>query len=340
MIISDKFIYSTIWDWESLELLTNVLSISKNCTFIYNCQQEYEIIDSYNSDILKKIADLSIKNNISILLIFGSLDLHHSHYPKEFLDNVKVIYDPTYWLRQTINSIPDHIQNFKTPEYQHLFCCFVNKPKKHRCEFIDELYNSKANELGYHTWNNLTPYYEFKHWKQTIIKSSDKFKTEKHFVNNWILTSSEYNNALLDLVLETTDSCTFFTEKTYKPIVLKKLFLIYGCPLNNQNLKHLGFELYDEIIDYSFDFENDNIKRAKLLCEELKRLSKYKNNYNVLYEKVKYKIEHNFNTALYLSTKRNLFEAKNSLEHLISNVDLNQQNLLISLNELKKDLYL
>ena len=77
-----------------------------------------------------------------------------------------------------------------------------------------------------------------------------------------------------DLILESyfaTPGPTFFTEKTWKPIVYKRPFLLLGVPEINQTLKYLNFELYDEIFDYSFDSETDDLKRLHMFWEQIDR---------------------------------------------------------------------
>jgi len=61
------------------------------------------------------------------------------------------------------------------------------------------------------------------------------------------------------------------TEKTWKPIVYKRPFLLLGVPEINQTLKDLNFELYDEIFDYSFDNEPDDLKRLHMFWEQIDR---------------------------------------------------------------------
>jgi hypothetical protein len=57
----------------------------------------------------------------------------------------------------------------------------------------------------------------------------------------------------------------------------------------------LGFVLYDEIIDYSYDNLEDVGDRADKLCESISKLPA---NYSELYEILKPKIEHNYNRCL------------------------------------------
>jgi len=302
MIVTQDFIYTQIWNWETLEFILEIISSNKNKIFIYDCQQEFETIDSSKTDMYVEIGKLATKNNIKILIVVGSLDFNYSTYPKEFIEVITVVNDPTYWLKVTVENLRLEQSCSNNFEYTHLFCSFVGRAHTHRCEFIDELYYTGANNIGKHTWNTINPYYKFEHWEQTVVTSSDDYYTAS---NNWKVNSIEYKNALLDIVLETTDTCTFYSEKTFKPILLKKPFIIFGAPNINTKLKNLGFELYSEIIDYRFDSIIDNKKRANILCNELIRISKQKETYLELYNKIKFKLEHNYKHALSLVHRNN-----------------------------------
>ena len=45
----------------------------------------------------------------------------------------------------------------------------------------------------------------------------------------------------------------WYTEKSWKPIAHGFPFIIHGCYLQNRYLKKLGYEIFEEIIDYSFE---------------------------------------------------------------------------------------
>ena len=67
-----------------------------------------------------------------------------------------------------------------------------------------------------------------------------------------------YRDVSIDVVCETnTTADTFFiTEKTFRPIAYGKLFLVVGSPEFEHNLKRMGFDIFDDIIDKSYDSES------------------------------------------------------------------------------------
>ena len=68
------------------------------------------------------------------------------------------------------------------------------------------------------------------------------------------LPVKEWIDSDIDLVCETHQIRQFhLSEKTCKPLGFSKPFLVIGCYGWYKVFKELGFELYDELFDYSFD---------------------------------------------------------------------------------------
>jgi hypothetical protein len=107
---------------------------------------------------------------------------------------------------------------------------------------------------------------------------------------------AEYNDALFNLVAESTVDTIFITEKTWHPILAEKPFLVLAAPGLHHFLKSKGYKLFDNIIDYSFDLEPDLEKRTDMLVQQLKKLENQ--NYSSLYSDMKYICKHNKNLAI------------------------------------------
>jgi hypothetical protein len=81
-----------------------------------------------------------------------------------------------------------------------------------------------------------------------------------------------YNQSWFSIVAETRYNQNFFTEKTAKPILSKKLFVYIGAAGALQDLKHLGFKTFDGIIDESYDLEPNDTKRWSNAFEQIRFL--------------------------------------------------------------------
>lgn len=64
------------------------------------------------------------------------------------------------------------------------------------------------------------------------------------------------------------------TEKIFKPITVKRPFILVGAPGNLQYLKSYGFKTFDNWIDESYDTEIDHDKRIMKIVDQLEKMSK------------------------------------------------------------------
>ena len=124
----------------------------------------------------------------------------------------------------------------------------------------------------------------------------DEFMNMNHIVLDWdypkngvddllastmYTTMSHYGKTLFNVVTETSfdNNNLSFTEKTFKPIANCHPFLIVGDYNINKELKNLGYSLYDDLIDYSFDSVFNNDERMNAVFSEIKRIHSLGSNY-------------------------------------------------------------
>ena len=156
----------------------------------------------------------------------------------------------------------------------------------------------------------------------TDMRNHDLY--EKIYVNNFNSHIKMSNRIPLELVNETyafgTDSL-FVTEKIFKPILSKNLFLTIANPFVLAFLRQLGFKTFSHIFDESYDTETDNVKRTNLVIKNLKHFCSipiadckkiYDDNLEVL--------EYNYNHLLKTTWD---FSIKNRVEKYITKASLN-----------------
>ena len=118
-----------------------------------------------------------------------------------------------------------------------------------------------------------------KRWRKSLPLIVDK----EDFNDNWALTYDYYNihrQTLFQIVNETlvdnyNNTSLFYSEKTFRPIICYQPFVIYGQKDCNKHLKNIGYQLYDEWFDLSFDSEEDNVLRYKKLLLSVKETCRY-----------------------------------------------------------------
>jgi hypothetical protein len=83
-----------------------------------------------------------------------------------------------------------------------------------------------------------------------------------------------YNQTAYSIIAETNfeNHYTFFTEKTVKPILAKRLFIVVAGQYFLQNLRKLGFKTFDGIIDESYDLIEDPQLRFECAFSQIKYL--------------------------------------------------------------------
>lgn len=171
--------------------------------------------------------------------------------------------------------------------------CWMRRPKEDRINLIKELKNQ--NLLG--SGELVCPHhlYELERnvWWDSLKNLLGEWDSYSDHIKNSIDIVPGKNGALipnyelrqdraLDLVSETYASNSdiiFISEKTWKAIRAGQLFLIWGHYGTVRELKKLGFKVFDEYIDHSYDLEKDPSSRLKKCVQELKRLMSQNQNF-------------------------------------------------------------
>jgi hypothetical protein len=60
-----------------------------------------------------------------------------------------------------------------------------------------------------------------------------------------------------------------FSEKVFRALQLPRPILLYSMPGSIKALRDYGFELFDDIVDHSYDSEPDQIKRQVMILDQL-----------------------------------------------------------------------
>jgi len=273
--------------------------------------------NNYKFEFPQQFLDLEkvlVENNVNFYLTLGADKPNIFKYLTDETTKIKnfdILFYPTYLMFHTYVSVRNMLlphTKFKDvrgleieKKFDYLFINYNNKPRLHRCMLIDELYKTKLNEFGRISWNQLTTIrpdnvsdvlgnynYEFKYWKEEYMdidsyRDVEKIHTDEH---SPLLIQP---NAFIELVSETSKDVTFITEKTFRPILLEQPFICLGAPNQNLDLLKYGFELYDEIFDYSFDSKLNVEDRINGIIENLNKIKDedYYQLYNLLEPKIK-----------------------------------------------------
>lgn len=280
--------------------------------------------------------------NVELEIIFGSF---HTKYYDDYCDSLGIDYSSltfwsTYWLPWTevcLNNVIDHSTHKVNTDFKYPFICLNNKNHKHRAALIDHLSKYDLIDKGVVTWHkfsNCVHGYDFKYYDDSIRLIDDDFVTK---LDSFLLPP-QWHESFLHVIGEATINADFITEKTIIPMLLKKPFACISTKNWNQRLLDLGFVLYDEIIDYSYDTHDDIGVRADKLCESISKLS---TNYSELYKMIEPKLQHNYNRCLEIikdktfipSTVINRVNEMSNIDYIPMHTDFRYERMVKNLND-------
>jgi hypothetical protein len=107
-----------------------------------------------------------------------------------------------------------------------------------------------------------------------------------------------YNQTAYSVVAETNfaDDFIFHTEKIVKPILARRLFIVFGGYQYLKNLHQLGFKTFSDIIDESYDDEPDYKLRGAKICQQISYL--LQQDQQQILTAIKPIVEHNYRVLM------------------------------------------
>jgi hypothetical protein len=291
----------------------------QNFFLVLDSANLYSIIENDKYKKYQKEIDWCISQNIQIVFD-RSWEWRNSNINLPF--EYKVITNTTHATSNVIDAqwFPRYLSAYinyqdynllpKQVEKKYLYTTLFGEIRKpHRLMLLAGL--EKENLLSFYTkfirytYTNFSYDYQNSKYYEYIKENWNDLISDKMFDMNTVQESKlmygdkkipeEFHESYFNIVVESTTEEHFYTEKTYKPIMVKIPFFIHGSQYQNQQLKnYLDLELYDEIFDYSFDSVADVHKRTEMIVEEVRRISKEPRSI-FTQPKTTEKLEYNFN---------------------------------------------
>jgi hypothetical protein len=109
-----------------------------------------------------------------------------------------------------------------------------------------------------------------------------------------VIPISVFNDSAYSIVAETDydNTLSFYSEKTAKPMLARRLFIAFSGYKFLYNLKQFGFQTFDNVIDESYDLISDNTARYTAAFEQVKYLCSQPQ--EKIYEQIKDRVEYNY----------------------------------------------
>jgi hypothetical protein len=172
-------------------------------------------------------------------------------------------YELIYWYYAN-NLIVNEYHNNYNRNYLFSFLNGQINGREHRYKMLKKIINSELNDYGLISALDTTtdiPY-----------KTIGEFDTTNKFTSAVNLIKNSYINLISESDLGDHTIGFFITEKTIKPFIYSQIPLILAKPGMVTHLKKYGFDMFDDIIDNSYDSIIDLDSRIEMIYKELLKL--------------------------------------------------------------------
>ena len=329
-----------LWTGGIYESTLNTTNTDFYVTILTECSYSHAEF-SNDDNTLEYAVDWKSKleeRNNTISLLTSRCQYNADEYNEEqyLVEHVFKNYDmwPLFFVTSGTTT-PTNIRELDPENLSVLFCSLNRVPHDHRLTMIDlfakqDMLNNNDVTLVMPNDRGGTSYilagnspHQFEYWTNPRRLSLPSEEGLIEDVTNLRTLPVEYWRSLIDVINESNDYCLFYTEKTAKAIWCLKPFLIFGCKNINTYLREHGFELYDELFDYSFDSIEDKELRYDTGVKELKKLEG--RNLQELYEMVKPKAIRNLQNLYKLILNNHVANEKKYANYLEQPVDVTLQ---------------
>lgn len=120
-------------------------------------------------------------------------------------------------------------------------------------------------------------------YKDIMPLTLDGFITGGNAEQQYVGVDERFTHAFVNFVLESSYerqlnslqwNAPFVTEKSTKPFIWGQVPIFVGYYKHVENIRHLGFDVFDDLIDHSYDLELDANKRIIMAVDQLEKICK------------------------------------------------------------------
>lgn len=227
--------------------------------------------------------------------------------------NSHIIYWGDWFKTTTLvyKNLPDKLEELTPyatkPRY---FDALLGSPKPHRDFVFNAVKENKLEDKFILTYGG--------QWHDTEFYAKDYFIWEPGTVPvgniigtaDWVdycgvrtglsrvIPISVFNDTAYSVVTETDfdNTLSFFSEKTAKPLIARRLFIAFTGYKFLHNLRKEGFQTFSDVIDESYDLIYNDEERYAAAFEQVKYLCNQ--DQHTVYNKIQPVLEHNHNLIM------------------------------------------
>lgn len=160
---------------------------------------------------------------------------------------------------------------------ENKFLCLARRPTVERAKFINALLeNVPTVRASFGSgFPDICPSFQkfFPSHSLPILVDGDA----RNYIHNQ--ASDVFRTCLFNIIVETSNqldknnwTSIFITEKTFKCFDLYQIPVWFAPPGIVNEVRKLGFDLFDDIIDHSYDLIDDQNERRNAICNQIKAL--------------------------------------------------------------------
>lgn len=219
------------------------------------------------------------------------------------------------WFKTTTGLYKDLPEVLSTIEYRDVkpkfFDALLGSPKPHRTFVAEAVKENQLQDKVVLTYGGKWSNKQFYAKDYFIYEPGTQVMSDQHIgTMDWalyhgkqchlsqIIPVSVFNDTAYSIIAETDydNTLSFFTEKTAKALIAKRLFVVYSGYKFLANLRSLGFKTFDSVIDESYDLMLNGQERYQAAFQQIKYLCSQPQ--KPILEKIQSIVEHNHNLIM------------------------------------------
>ena len=297
---SDNFLQFLIDNQgRAVDIYTNNEGVCLESAGVYQLlsQFRYKDVTIHTSNLLEQHPVYQIK----LTAPFKFFKIEHANYTHLHTWNKNKIfacfYNRPLWYRIGLGATLQH-------DYKH--CSLINI--RTQIDSVDQRALVETEQLFIHHPESFVKFLqECKTWP-VIIEPVDGYTIGNCTTGHTDQLAEFYLNFLIDIVAETwTTGRTFFvTEKTVRPMLLKKPMIIMGSKNYLDYLHQMGFRTFADFWSEEYDGYDGRERYVKILQLIDSISKKSKTELNAMYWDMQYTLDHNYNLLLTQNYQNNI----------------------------------
>lgn len=305
------------------EAIKNGTKFSQDIQQLQSCSQAVFAFDNefhaYHCDIFKA----NCQSNIHWVIPIHSTPLTDNTQMNILPWNVQFMYQVSSYRKALLHKLDEIQQGVKKSFY---FDALLGLTRSFREFVFHAVINSKHQEKIFLTYGKLAQEEQtFKYQWEPEVEFLRPFHSSADYVNylgeniklSLIVPITLYNKCAYSIITETNafNDYSFFTEKIARPLLAKRLFVVFSGYNYLKNLRKLGFQTFGNVIDESYDDIIDDQQRWAEAFQQVERLCDMEQ--TSVYQQIQPILEHNY--QLFTTTDWNQLMI-DQIKHVVNNL--------------------